>query len=66
MGVSPIYWFFVFAAIFVGAFLNAYGLYIDYTHPAFFNALDSEIAGIVLIFSGAMAAMYIHLLAYHP
>lgn len=49
------FWSATFALIFAGAWLNAYGLWIDYTHPIFFRALDFEIAGCVLIAFGFMS-----------
>lgn len=38
--------------IFIGGVLEASALYVDYTDPSFFLALDLEIAGLALIFFG--------------
>jgi len=41
-----------FTLIFVGVFLNFIGLYVDFTKPMFFKALDYEIAGWMCLILG--------------
>lgn len=40
--------------IFLGAALNAYGLYLDKVRPNYFLVLDLEIAGILAILAGVI------------